>query len=122
VNLPWKDLAGSAKELLSLFLALIQNRLELLGLELREEQVRLIGLFVWLAVAVVAGFLFLVLATVTVVFLLDETLRPAALIGFTLFYLLLALICGFTLVRKIKNYPTPFSQTIAEFKKDRDAL
>lgn len=122
VNLFFKDLAASTKELLSLFLALAENRLELLALELREEQIRLIRLCVWVAVAVATGLLTLILATIAVVFLVDAAHRPAALIGFTLFYLLLALVSVATVLRKLKNYSLPFSQTIAEFKKDRDAL
>lgn len=122
MNLPWKDLAGSAKELLSLFLALAENRLELFALELREEQSRLVGLFVWAAVAITTGLLTLILATIAVVFLCDAADRPAALIGFTLFYLLLAFVSGAIVLRKLKSHSLPFSQTIAEFKKDRDAL
>jgi len=122
VNLFFKDLAGSTRELVSLFLALVENRLELFALELREEQSRLVGLCVWAAVAVAAGLLTLILATIAVVFLCDAADRPVALIGFTLFYLLLAIVSGATVLRKLKSYSLPFSQTIAEFKKDRDAL
>lgn len=122
MNLFFKDLAGSTRELVSLFLALVENRLELFALELREEQSRLVGLCVWAAVAVAAGLLTLILATIAVVFLCDAADRPVALIGFTLFYLLLAIVSGATVLRKLKSYSLPFSQTIAEFKKDRDAL
>jgi len=103
-------------------LGLAQNRIELFALELREEKLRTLNLVVWLlaALALVAAGFFVVLGALAV-FLWDIA-GYWGLIGLALALLAAGVGVLWGVRHRIKNSPTPFAETIGEFKKDRACL
>jgi uncharacterized membrane protein YqjE len=101
--------------------AALQNRIELLGLELREEKLRLLEVALLGAVGFFfahLGFLFLTLALA--VLLREQAVWILAVAGAV--YAALAAWCGLAVRRRLRNWPPAFSGTVAELKKDREWL
>ncbi len=107
---------------LGLGLDLIKNRLELASVELREETTFLISMLILGCIAVVTSMMTLVLITFSVIFLLDVSMRPLALIGATALYAIASLVIFLVIKFKLKNRKPPFSATAAELAKDRQCL
>ncbi len=107
---------GSVKRLAETGLAIVQNRLELIAVELREEKGRVVGLLVWGGALVFMAFqaLTAIMLTLVVIFR-DQALYIFG--GFAAFYLIGAIAAFFLLRSKIKA--PPFGETIAQLKKDR---
>ncbi|MBC8039017.1 MAG: phage holin family protein, partial [Opitutaceae bacterium] len=81
--------SGFLKNLTSLgdsLIGALQERIELVSVELQEEKYRFVRLIIWISAAVFAGGMTLSFATLTIVYLLWDTARLAALGGFTLLY------------------------------------
>jgi uncharacterized membrane protein YqjE len=102
-------------------LAILQNRLELAGVELHESTLRFIE-------ALILGMAAFFLASMAVVFV---SLTLVAMFWDHLIFILLALalayfagsaILVFLLKKKIRAWPSPFATTIQELKKDRECL
>ncbi len=113
---------GAFNHLLKSLLELAQNRLELVAVELEEEKYRVVEAVFW--TAIVSGLVLLALAmlTVTVIVLLWDSYRLVALVGFFILY---AAAAGFgiaTLKRRIRQTRPPFSESLNQFKKDREWL
>ena len=102
--------------------ATLEDRLELVSVELQEEKFRLIQLFVWISAAVFAGVLAITFASLTLVYLFWESSRLAMLGGFTLLYggALLVIITGFR--RYLARQPKPFAATLQEIEEDRACI
>lgn len=117
-----RGLFASAKGLLGTGLALLHNRLELLGVELAEERVRLVSLLVYGAAAVLclaAGLIFLaVLLTV----LLWDSNRLLALGVFSALFLGAGVASLAVAMGLARSGSKLFSASLAELRKDRDAL
>jgi len=99
-------------------LGALQNRVELLAVELEEEKGRLLEM-----VLAGVGLLFLmmmglVMLTATIVFIFPEEHRIWALAGFTVLYLGGAVFAFFMLKSVLKQ--PPFAETIRQVKKDAD--
>lgn len=100
----------------------LKTRLELAVTELGEEwewQKRIVLLGIFCLFFLASSFLFLTLFVVVIV---GEAYRVYALGGFGLLYLLLALVAGLMLRRKIRLKPKLFSATLSELGKDIDLL
>ena|SRR6266487_5372503 len=115
-------LFASLRRLLDNSLALVQNRLELFALELKEEKCRFIEILVWTSAAVLLGVMAVTMVTFTVVFLFWESARVYVLVGFCLFYVISAIAAFAGLRRRLKNQPLPFAESLNEIKKDRECL
>lgn len=98
------------------------NRLELFGIEWREEIERQMVHLVCLLLALVFAGLALLLASVLMLILFWDTHRIAVAIGLMLAYAALATICALVLRQKLRDAPTPFAVTLDEFQRDRAAL
>jgi uncharacterized membrane protein YqjE len=114
----FKNLVGLGDNLI----AALQERIELASVELQEEKYRFVRLIIWISAAVFAGGMTLSFATLTIVYLLWDTARLAALGGFTLLY-------GGTLAwvilmlrRQFNQQPKPFEATIESLKEDRACI
>ncbi|MDQ6630220.1 MAG: phage holin family protein [Verrucomicrobiota bacterium] len=107
---------GSLRRLLETSVAIVQNRVELVAVELREEKSRAIGIIIWAAVLIFTSFMALVAIMLTLVFLFREQ-AVYILGGFSLLYLIGA-VTAF-LMLKAKTKTPPFSETIVQLKKDR---
>jgi len=112
---------ASARRILEGGLAIVQNRLELFAVELRQEKCRLVEAIIWVAAVVVFGIMTLTLLTLAVIILFWEQERVAALLVLSGLYLL----GTFVALRKLRAklaVSSAFSGTVGEIKKDRECL
>lgn len=110
-------LFSSARRVYDTTILIIKNRVELAGLELKEEKSRLVSATIWGGVFVVSSFMAVIAIASTMLFLFWEQKLYVA-IGLLCFCVVAALVAFFLLKGKIKA-PKPFAETIAQFKKDR---
>jgi uncharacterized membrane protein YqjE len=103
-------------------LATVQDRLDLLSVELQEEKFRLIQTFIWISAAVFTGMMAIAFASLTLVYFFWASARLAVLGGLTVFYTaaLVAIIVAFR--RFIARQPSPFSTTRQEIGEDRACI
>jgi len=103
-------------------LAVVQDRLKLVSIEVQEEKFRLIRTFVWISAAVFAGMLTITFASLTLVYLFWETARVAVLGGLTALYAgaLTVIIVAFR--RYLARQPNPFAATLHEIGEDRACI
>jgi len=98
-------------------LGLLQNRGELLLIELQEEKGRAIGLLIGAMALIFAGAMALVLVTATIIFIVPKPARIYVAGGFILLYVLGAIFAFISIRSQLKR--APFGQTLAELKKDQ---
>jgi uncharacterized membrane protein YqjE len=97
----------------------VQNRLELITLELREEKSRAISLVIWAALLIFLSFMSMIVITfLFVVAFWEQAIWVLA--GFGVFYLASALI-AVAMIRSRLKAPL-FGETIYQLKKDREWL
>jgi len=117
-----RGLFASTKGLLGTGIALLHNRLQLLGVELAEERVRLVSLLAYGAAAflcIAAGLVFL---AIFLTVLLWDSNRLLALGVFSALFLG-AGIASLTLTMSLARSGSKlFSASLAELHKDREAL
>ncbi len=114
-------ITASLAELGDSLIGTLQERIELVSVELQEEKFRLIRLVIWISVAVFAGVMTLTFATLTIVYLFWESARLGVLTGFTMFYGA-ALAWVIVLLRRMSTHPKPFEGTIKTLKEDRECI
>jgi uncharacterized membrane protein YqjE len=112
---------ASAAKLLRTVAAMVQNRAELLALELQEEGIKLAGLLLLVGVVIGFGLLSLIMVTFTILFAVGEEHRLAAAIIMSLLYLGVTGATAWYLQARLKNW-SAFPATRAELKKDREWL
>src|SRR5688572_19205124 len=102
--------------------ASLQQRLGLLSLELQEEKLRLIQIFIWISAAVFTGMMAVAFASLTVVYLFWESARLQVLGGLTIVYLgaLVAIMVAFRAF--LARQPKPFAATLQEIGDDRACI
>ncbi|CAB3638719.1 phage holin family protein [Paraburkholderia rhynchosiae] len=102
--------------------AILQTRLELIGIELAEEKDRLLSvLFLGLA-AMMLTTMALIALTALIAIAFWDTYRWQALAGITIVYAIAGLVCALKARSGLRNAPLVFEDTIAEFEKDRDVF
>jgi len=113
---------GSFRALADTLLSSVQDRIELFSVELQEEKFRLIQIFVWICAAVFTGMMAITFASLTLVYLLWESARLAALGGLTLLYTgaLVSIVVAFR--SYIARQPRPFEATRQELAEDRSCI
>jgi len=100
-------------------LGAVQNRVELFGLELREEKWRFIETVVLVLAAFFLAMMAILLLSATVLFSVSDEARiyvAAALCAANLFGAVWAFLC---VKRRVKGDPAAFSETSAQLRKDR---
>lgn len=103
--------------------ALLQTRLELLSIELQIERQRFITALLLISGTAIFSLVAVLVATFLIIELSWESeWRRPTIILLLIVYTSLALGFGITLARLIRKAPRPFSGTIKELKKDREAL
>jgi uncharacterized membrane protein YqjE len=113
---------GSLRRIAGNALAILQTRIELVGIELAEEKDRLLfSLFIGLF-SMLLGLMALITLTVLIAVAFWETYRWQALVIVTGVYIVLALTCGYKAWSHLRQSRTIFSATLAELEKDRAAL
>ena len=113
---------GSVRALADSLLATVQDRLDLIAVELQEEKHRLIQVFVWINAAIFTGMMAITFASLTVVYLFWASARLAVFCGLTLLYTgaLAAIIIAFR--RFLSRQPRPFEAALQEVKLDRTCI
>lgn len=101
---------------------LVQDRLALLGTELREEAVRARWMVVYSLSAILLGALGLAFAGLTLVITVSEPYRQYAALGVSLVFAGGAAYAAWRARCSITERPGPFSGSLAELERDREAL
>ncbi len=113
---------GPLRRLLGSAFAMLQTRLELIGIELAEEKERLLAvLFLGLAAMMLAT-MALIALTALIAIAFWDTWRWQALAVITAVYALAALVCALKARSGLRNAPLVFQATLEEFEKDREIL
>ncbi len=112
---------ASLAELGDNLLGTLQERIELVSIELQEERCRRVGLIIWMSAAIFAGVMTLSFATLTIVYLCWDGARLGALAGFTMLYGA-ALAWVIVMLRRSFAQPRPFDATIKTLKEDRECI
>jgi len=103
-------------------LSSVQDRLELLSVELHEEKFRLIQIFIWISAAVFTGMMAITFASLTIVYFFWETARLAALGGLTVLYAVIWAVIVVAFRRYLARQPKPFMATLGEISADRACI
>jgi uncharacterized membrane protein YqjE len=114
-------LFDSLGRLASAGLALVNNRAELLSVELQEEKIRLLEVLLWMAVFLFFGIVFVLVLTATIIMIFPSSLRIYVAGGFSFLYLVGA-IWAWVQFRSRMASSLPLAQTKNETKKDREVL
>lgn len=101
-------------------MALLQTRLELIGIELAEERERLLAVLFLGLIAVMFAMMALISLTALVAVAFWDTYRWQTLAGITAIYGIGALICALKARSGLREAPIVFQQTLNEFEKDRE--
>lgn len=115
-------LLASIRRFVVSLLGLAQNRLELFAVEFQAERLRLLDRLFSLAIALAVGLIGLILGTVTLALFLWQTTGFLGLVGLAALFLVVSGVLLVRLRNQLRNAPLPFSETIAEFKKDCSCL
>jgi len=119
-NIP-PGLLDTLQRLGATVLAIFQNRLELLIVELQEHRIRLVKALLLVAAMVALGFFTLTLAAAGVIFVVWKEFGVAGLFGLSGIGLVGTLLVGWRLRARLKNWPL-LAGTLAELRKDREWL
>jgi uncharacterized membrane protein YqjE len=103
-------------------LALARNRVELFALEWQEEKLRLLNLLIWVSVAVTLGVAGLLVGLGALALWLWSVAGYPGLVGLALTLVGAALGLVWGLRRRLQCEPAPFTETVAEFRKDGECL
>ncbi len=103
-------------------LAAAHDRVELLSLEVQEEKLRFIRLFVLLSAAVFAGVMAATFASLVLVYLFWDTARLAVLGGLAVTYAGALAVIVYRIRRDMTRTPPPFAGTLQELKQDRTCI
>ena len=114
-------LFSSVKRLLNTALSVVENRIELFLVELREERFRLFDRLLLVCAAAVLGFMALLTTTVTLVVIFWDSARVAVLVTLSACYSLGTLGVLWRLKVRMRDRSS-FSASLDELKKDRACL
>ena len=115
-------LLGSARRVLVSLIEIGQTRLQLASTEVEEERLRIAELLLYATVALFFLGVGLVLASLLVVLLFWDTHRELVLAGLSGLFLLVGAVLSITWRNKARHKPKLLATTVAELKRDRDAL
>jgi uncharacterized membrane protein YqjE len=119
---PAPGVLESIRRLCATGVALLQNRVELLGVELDEQKVRFLRVLFLAAITVFLGNTALLVLTATIIVLAGDSARNPVMIGFSILYVVGAVLAGLWLRKEIRSSPPAFGETLSELKKDLDWL
>ncbi len=121
---PNPGIFASLTRLLHSTVSLLETRLELLTVELKEEKIRIIQILIWASAAIFLAAISLVMITLTILFAFwdDPTARIAGLIIISVFYLGCTAFAAKRLNDMLRHGGLPFAETLDQLKKDRSCL
>jgi len=112
----------SLRRVLSSLVELLYTRAELFTTEVEEEFHRAAGLLFWAMIAVVAGGFALLLLSLTLVIAFWDTHRLLAACGVTVLFIGVLATALLTLRARLRSRPPLLAETLAELRRDREAL
>lgn len=113
-------MSGAINRLGRTLIGALHTRLELFGLELQEEMLRLVTLLAWTAAVIFFAVLAVLCFTIALVLVCPESARPYVLAGFGLLYATLTWRGIVIVKRQLRDRPPPWSGTVGELKKDAE--
>lgn len=113
---------GALRVLADSLCASVEKRLELLALEIREEEHRLIGTFLWLGAILGAGMLALIFVSLAAILAFPPSDRLAALCAVAFFHAALVLVLALGFRRRMAAASMPFNATLEELGRDRACI
>jgi len=119
---PPSGLLGALRSFGESLIGTVQDRLELVSVELHEEKIRLIQMFIWISAALFAGMMTLTFASLTLVYALRDGARLAALGGLALLYAAALTIIVVAFRRYLARQPKPFAASLQEIREDRACI
>ena len=115
-------LLGSLRGFADGLLGSVQDRVELLSIELHEEKHRLIQIIIWISAVVLTGMLAIIFASLAMVFWFWETARVPVAFGLAGAYAVGFIAVIFYFRRFLARQPRPFAGTLSELKTDRTCI
>jgi len=109
---------GAAGRLSGVAAQILEDRLELLALEVREAKIRLVQALLLACIGVVFSMVGLLLLVLAGVYVLPPELRMYGLVAAAAVGILAGVIVFILLSRHLGRKPLAFDQSIAELKKD----
>ncbi len=117
-----QGLFGSFRRTAEALLALAQNRVRVFALELQSERVKLLDTLVWLAVGLGFAFVGLFLGALALAIYVWRIAGFAGLLAMMGLFFAAAAFILWRLRSELRKAPTPFADTLAEFRKDSECL
>ena len=112
----------SLRRMLSSLIELVHTRAELLTTEVEEEIHRAAGLLLWALVAVVSGGFAVMMLSATVIIAFWDGYRLLAACLVTLLFTVILVTALLTLRARLKARPPLLAESLAELRRDREAL
>ena len=119
---PAGSLLASAKTFVATLIAIVGTRLEIAAGELEEERLRLTGILAYAALVFLFAALGLIFLSLLVVAVFWDEHRIAALGVIVVVYVVLAVLAGLQLRRRLSEKSRLFSTTVDELRKDQERL
>ncbi len=113
---------GSLRNAAATLVAILQNRLDLVAIEAAEEKLRVVEALILAVAFFFLALLGMLVLTFGLLFLAPPDWRPFLLGGFVVLYLGAAIAAFWSLNKRVKSWPPPFSATVQELKKDLECL
>ena len=103
-------------------LGLLSDHVELLGVELQEQKIHGLRVFMWAGSVLFVSLVLAVALSALVLLLLWDSYRMQAMIGLCMFHALALALCLWCLRVTLKATSMPFSATRAELMRSREQL
>ncbi|MEM6822768.1 MAG: phage holin family protein [Verrucomicrobiota bacterium] len=114
------SLTASLKRFFESFLKAAETRIDLFSLELQEEKVRAVQIILCACALIFFGAVSLIMIPLGIVLMVDPQYVEEVVLGFAIAYLLFAIIAGVKLHHILYKSEKPFSETIAQLKRDQN--
>jgi len=112
----------SPRRLAGALLGLVHGHVALFSEELKEQQARTVTLLILTGLCVLFGLMLIIGVSAALLILFWDTHRILVISLLCLLYASGLLGCGWNLVRRMRNAPTPFSASLEELARDREQL
>jgi len=118
LSMIFSGFTGAADRFGNIGLKILEDRLELLSLEMREAKIRFVQALLLTCMGVVFSLLGILLLVLTILYLLPPELRLYGLTVSAVVSMFAALLTFILLRRHLERKPLAFDQSVAELKKD----
>jgi uncharacterized membrane protein YqjE len=112
--------ANAVGRLFNLLAEIVQNALKILSLELREEKIHFIQIFIMATITVFLAVLSMVVITFTAIYAIPVEYRLLGLLIASGVFLIATLVLALVLVYKLSRHPIPFTHAISEMTRSEE--